>query len=242
MQRPTTELTHLHLDAVAAGCRGEAQRSRSTELGYCFELFRRALELAEQAAWQAVAAQYQRLVLEWVYAARRASADAADPEELAHEAFERFWRTLAGRCNPLVARFPHVGALLKYLQQCAVTTVLDQRRRELRQGRLNARIEQAERSAAVTGFEEATVARVDQADLLARVRTWVAAEVADPDERLVLQASYTDDLSPAAIAARYPERFTDAAMVRQIKERVLRRARRALLDGNGDHAALSSAV
>jgi DNA-directed RNA polymerase specialized sigma24 family protein len=237
------ELIHLSLDAVAAGCRGEAQRSRSQELGYCFELFRRALERAEQAAWNAVATQYQRLMLEWVHAARRSAPDHGDPEELAHEAFERFWRTLAGRCNPLAARFPHVGALLKYLQQCAVTTVLDQRRRTLRQARLNTRIAgDALREAHDAGFEAAAVARVDQAALLARVRTWVAAEVTDPDERLVLHASFSDDLSPAEIAARHPERFVDAAAVRQVKERVLRRARRALLDGTGDHGALSSAV
>jgi DNA-directed RNA polymerase specialized sigma24 family protein len=170
------ELTHLSLDAVAAGCRGEAQRSRNQELGSCFELFRRALERADQAAWNAVMAQYQRLVLEWVHAARRSAPALGDPEELAHEAFERFWRTLAGRCNPLVARFPHVGALLKYLQQCAVTTVLDQRRRTLRQARLDTRIAgDALREAHDAGFEADTVAHVDQAALLARVRTWVAA-------------------------------------------------------------------
>ncbi len=243
MQTRPSELGQLSLEAIAAGCRGEAQRSRSEELGYCFELFRRALEQAEQAAWNAVARQYQRLVLEWVYAARRSNDEIADPEELAHEAFERFWRTLAGRCNPLVARFPHVGALLKYLQQCAVTTVLDQRRRALRQTRLNARVESATQAGALSpGPEDEAVARIDQAALLARVRTWVAAEVSDPDEQLVLQASYTDDLSPIEIVARYPERFTDAATVRQIKERVLRRARRALLDGTGDHEALSNAV
>jgi DNA-directed RNA polymerase specialized sigma24 family protein len=233
----------LSLDVIAAGCRSESQRNRSQELGYCFELFRRALEQAEQAAWHAVAAQYQRLVLEWVHAARRAAADEADPEELAYEALERFWRTLTGRCNPLVARFPHVGALLKYLQQCAVTTVLDQRRRAMRQARLAARVIDAAPTGGVSaGIEEHTVHRVDQAALLARIRAWVATEVVDPDERIVLQASYTDDLSPADIAARHPERFADAAAVRQIKERVLRRARRALLDGTSPDPTLSGTV
>lgn len=243
MPTPSSALAQLNLDAVAAGCRDEAQRSRHQELGYCFELFRRALEQAEQGAWHVLATQYRRLVLEWIHAARRAATEDSDPEELAQEAFERFWRTLVGRCNPLTARFPHVGALLKYLQQCAVTTVLDQRRRAMRQARLNARVESAHTTSGISaGPEDATVARIDQAALLARVREWVAAEVHDADERLVLQASYTDDLSPAEIAARYPDRFTDAALVRQIKERVLRRARRALLDGTTDSATLSSAV
>lgn len=235
-----SEMERISLEAVAAGCRNEAQRSRNQEAGYCFELFRRALEWAEPAAWGAVAAQYQRLVLEWVHAARRRDDDADDPEELAHEAFERFWRTLAGRCNPLGERFPHVGALLKYLQQCAVTTVLDRRRRAQRQARIAARFEAVAPDSAVdAGIEDEAVARADQALLLARVRAWVAAEVTDPAEALVLRCSYTDDLSPAAIAARHPELFADAAVVRQVKERVLRRARRALLGGMGDAEELS---
>jgi hypothetical protein len=55
----------------------------------------------------------------------------------------------------------------------------------------------------------------------------------------VLRLSYTDDLSPAEIAARFPDRFAAAADVRQIKERVLRRARRALSGGTDDDRSLS---
>jgi RNA polymerase sigma factor (sigma-70 family) len=234
------DLTWLTLEAVATGCRAESQRSRHLEAGYCFELFRRALEHAEQAAWQSVSAQYHRLILEWVYAARRPADALDDPDDLAREAIERFWRTLAGRCNPLAARFPHVGALLKYLQQCAVTTVLDRRRRAQRDlRRASLAVADASLREAVPGPENEAIERADRSALLARVRAWVDSDVSDPDERLVLRLSYTDDLSPAEIAARFPERFADAAAVRQIKERVLRRARRALGGGTGGDESLS---
>jgi RNA polymerase sigma factor (sigma-70 family) len=234
------DLTRLPLEAVAAGCRAEAQRRQRQEAGYCFELFRRALEGAEQDAWQSVSAQYHRLILEWVYAVR-APTDAIDEaEDVAYEAIERFWRTLSGRCNPLAGRFPHVGALLKYLQQCVVTTVLDRRRQARRDAR-RAALASAEASLreGVPGPESEVIEGVDRSALLARVRAWVDANVSDPAEQLVLRLSYTDDLSPAEIAARFPDRFADAADVRQIKERVLRRARRALSGGTDDDRSLS---
>jgi RNA polymerase sigma factor (sigma-70 family) len=227
----SVDLQGLHLEQVAAGCRVEAERNRRDELGYCFELFRRALEQRDHAAWEAVAFQYHRLILGWVHGVGLPADDMA--EDIAREAFERFWRTLAGRCNPLTERFPHVGALLKYLRQCAVTTVLDRRRSERQRERL---VEQAQRAFRLDlpierAGEDDVVDRLARNEQLTQVRAWIAAEVSDPLEQLVLRLSYNQDLSPAEIATRYPEQFVDAALVRQIKERVLRRARRALLDG-----------
>jgi RNA polymerase sigma factor (sigma-70 family) len=224
-------IRRLSVDAVAAGCRDEARRPRREELGYCFELFRRALDEGSQPAWQALAAQYHNLILDWVHAAR--PPDPAEVEDAAREALERFWRTLAGRGEPAAARFAHTGALLKYLQQCAVSTVLDRRRREGRSARLAARLQAHEGLApTLAGPEEAAVERAERAEQAARVRAWVAA-VSDQAERRVIQLSFADGLSPAEIAARFPGEFADAQAVRQIKERVLRRARRALIEGDG---------
>jgi hypothetical protein len=226
-------LNRLSIDAVAAGCRDEARRARRDEVGYCFELFRRALDEGSQAAWQAVAAQYRLLILDWVHAA--GPSDQVDTDEAAHEALERFWRTLAGRGEPLDVRFAHTGALLRYLQQCAVCAVLDRRRREARHLRLAARLQaQATLLPEAIGLEELVLERAERGELVHRTRAWVAA-IGNADERLVVALSFAEGLSPAAIAARHPEQFADAQAVRQIKERVLRRARRALLDG-GDAA------
>lgn len=222
-------LGQLSVDDVAARCRDEARRPRHEEAGYCFELFRRALDDGSQAAWRAVAAQYHLLILDWVYAAGRAGQ--ADAEDAAREALERFWRTLAGRGEPLAGRFAHIGALLKYLQQCAVCTALDRRRREARLARLDARLRaDASLAPAAPDPEALAVERVERVEQLRRARAWVDA-VADPVERQVLELSFAEGLSPAEIAARFPGAFADAQTVRQIKERVLRRARRALIDG-----------
>lgn len=226
MADPT--LRRLSLDSVAARCRDEARQPRQDERGFCFELFRRALDEGSQPAWQAVAAQYHALILSWVHAAQP-EAHAAD--DAASEALERFWRTLAGRDEPIAARFPHTGALLRYLQQCAVCAVLDARRRAARHARLHARLQTAAALAPpAPSPEELAVERAERAGQLQRARAWVAG-VGDPAERRVIELSFAQGLSPAEIAARFPGEFADAQLVRQIKERVLRRARRALIDG-----------
>lgn len=232
-------VARLSVDELAAGCRDEARRPFRDEVGHCFELFRRALDEGSQGAWAAVAAQYHYLILDWVHAVDPLGA--AEAEEAAREALERFWRTLAGRGEPTASRFAHTGALLKYLQQCAVCTVLDRRRRDERRARLEARLRaDAGLTPVAPGPEELAVERVARAEQLRQVRAWVRA-VEDPVERTVIELSFVVGLSPAAVAARHPELFADAHAVRQIKERVLRRARRALLDGGeGESTALSS--
>jgi hypothetical protein len=76
--------------------------------------------------------------------------------------------------------------------------------------------------------EEAVTERLVQEQLLQRVRTWIQANVTDSQERLVLSLSYQAGLSPGEIADRYPQEFPDAQAVRRVKERILKRARRAL--------------
>ncbi len=226
MALPT--MRQLSVDEVAAGCRDEAQRPRRDEAGYCFELFRRALDDGSQLAWQALSTQYHVLILDWVHAARPSSP--SDVDAAAREAIERFWRTLAGRGEPVAERFPHIGALLKYLQQCAVCTVLDRRRREQRLARLAGRLQSdATLALATPGPEELAVEADERAEQLRRAQGWVAA-VSDPAEQRVIALSFTEGFSPAEIAARFPAEFADAQAVRQLKERVLRRARRALID------------
>lgn len=222
------QLRRLSVEAVAARCREESRLARRAEQGWCFELFRRALDEADQTAWAAVAAQYHLLIIDWAHAAR-AEPEAA--EEIAREAIERFWRTLARRGEPVAARFPHVGALLKYLQQCAVCTVLDRRRREQQRARLDERLRAAPDPGIAPGPEDDTVDRVERAERLAEVRRWLAEGRFEPAELRVLTLSYRDGLSPAEIARRFPQEFADAEAVRQIKERVLRRARRAFAGG-----------
>ncbi len=61
------------------------------------------------------------------------------------------------------------------------------------------------------------------------IANWIAENVTDPKERLILHFSFELNMPPAEIAEQHPDHFPDAQSVRRIKERVLKRARRALL-------------
>ena len=100
---------------------------RAYDPAYCYELFRRAIEDRDDAAWAAIEQQYKRLILSWVLN-RSPGMDSEDAEAAAQDALSKFWRTLARRSEPIAERFDHVGGLLGYLKQCAVTSLIDRQR------------------------------------------------------------------------------------------------------------------
>ncbi|MCI0399406.1 MAG: sigma-70 family RNA polymerase sigma factor [Chloroflexi bacterium] len=231
---PDYSLRQLTVEEIARRCRQEAQRKREQELGYCFELFRRALEGQDQLAWRAIQEQYRALVLGWLHTAAGKRLALEEVEDLLQNTLERFWRSLSRRPQPVADHFAHVGALLKYLHQCAVTSLLDARRqarkRELVRQALAAGLDVSQHMAGSDSIAEpGNPDQLQQLEQLQKVQEWLRTEVGDDLDRLVLQLSYEQDLKPAEIAARYPNLFSSTQEVYRIKERVLKRARRALL-------------
>ncbi len=213
---------------IIRACQEEARQTRSQEKGYCYELFRRAIEEQDDAAWTAIEQQYNRLILSWVLN-RSPGMASEDAEAAAQEALSKFWRTLTRRSEPIAERFNHVGGLLGYLKQCAVTSLIDRQRQAQRQTRLQERLQQTARGALFqSGPQESTVAQLAREERLQQIRNWIASQVTDPQERLILRLTYEEELTPAQIASGYPQVFPDAHTVRRVKERVLKRARRAL--------------
>jgi hypothetical protein len=229
LERP---LRQLDLDEIIQGCRIEAGQPRSQEQGYCFELFRRAVEEQEQSAWLAIDEQYRYLIHQWLYDCspglpRRAV------EEIAPETWPRFWQALTRSGVPLSDRFAHVGAILKYLKQCTISVFREYERRIRRREQIRQRLdsEGGQTLSAQTVTEEELLTRIDQERLLQRVQEWIRTCVTDKQEQRVLSLSYEHGLTPTEITERYPQEFPDAQTVRRLKERILKRARRALRDG-----------
>ncbi len=220
-------LRHVSLAEIIRRCQEEARLARDKEEGHCFELFQRALGDRQPGAWEALQQQYQRLVLGWLHKASDLTPDEVD--DLAHDAWQKFWCSLGQRASDLSAHFQHVGALLNYLHQCAITTLLDQQRRQQRQERLLARLSEMQANVP-TPLTPADLAldELQRAERLTQAQQWAASQVNDPQEKLILVLSFEQDLLPADIAARFPAEFPDVQTVRRIKERLLKRARRAL--------------
>lgn len=221
---------NLSLEHIVSGCAGEAQRERRQEQGFCFELFRRALASGSAQAddaWQAIQQQYGRLIGRWVAETAYARADLAGEQidELAHDALVRCWRSLTAPGRDLAADFKHIGDVLKYVQQCAITTVLDHQRRAQRQQRLEPRVQAALEPEAQ---EDGPLQHAIRSERQAAVRRWVDQHVTDPREQIVLRLSFETGWAPLEIAGRYPTLFDNAQAVSRIKERLLKRMARAL--------------
>lgn len=117
-------------------------------------------------------------------------------------------------------RFEHVWAVMAYLRKCAYSVRLDLERQERRAERIALDERTADQAG---GVEEAALAKLSRDTLCDSVRGWLAANVRDEREKLVITFSYELNLSPAEIARHCPAQFAGAEEVYKIKER-LRRA------------------
>lgn len=223
----------LSIEEIIQGCQDEANRPRSQESGYCFELFRRALEEQEQAAWQAIDNQYRWLIRHWLHNySAEISQEKAD--EIVPEALPKFWYALTHSAVPLTKRFSHIGAILNYLKQCTISVFQEYQRQHYRTERIKQHLE-TPHGAGLTHIdqEEELLSRIEQGRLLQLVQNWIKTYVTDVQEQRVLSLSYEEGLTPTEIAQRYPCEFADVLTVRRVKERVLKRARRALRELEG---------
>lgn len=226
MQQNQSTLALQSLQTIIDGCAQEATQVREQERGNCFELFRRAVEERDNMAWSAIQQQYQRLVINWLHKASLTPLLPEDLDDLIQTAYTKFWKSIHKEEVALQTRFAHVGALLKYLNRCVLTTYLDYNRKREQQQRLQLKLTQLAATPAVErpSFElwEETQTRLN------KVQQWLQTEMTDPIEKLLIQLLYEQALKPREIVRQYPDQFPDTNAVRRVKGRVLQRARRAL--------------
>ncbi len=197
---------------LARLCREESARYRrghSGERGACLELFRRALVERDQDAWDALYVQYRRLVGKWV----GGPADRID--ERVNRAFAKFWHAVDP--ESFSSEFITIGKVMSYLQLCARSVRIDSHRREEKR-QLLVRLEDTRASTGDTTSRPA-LDNVMQQELFATIEQ----RLKDEQERLVIHLSFQVGLPPRHIAQECADVFADAADVRRVKERVVRR-------------------
>ena len=216
--------TRMALAEVVAACREETAKYRRGQPyrdAYCHDLLRRAVVDRDDAAWEAVHAQYRAVVITWV---RQHPASAGAREELeyyAERAFQRFW----GAIGPArFAQFSDSASLLKYLKMCVHSVLVDEARAAAAQA-ADPLVDELDEPAPGPGVEAEALERLTGRDL------WRAIEQELPDEaeRLVVRLSCALDMKPGEVHARHPERFESVADVYRIKRNALDRLRRSPL-------------
>ncbi|HEX6738992.1 MAG TPA: sigma-70 family RNA polymerase sigma factor [Vicinamibacteria bacterium] len=211
----------MPLAALVGACRAEMGNFRRGEPSCeesCFEIVRRAVCERDQAAWDAVVAQYRGLVFAWIGQHPASSTLSEEAEYWVHCVFARFWAALGPE---RFGAFPSLGAVLRYLKLCAHSVLLDEVRRR------------AATPSEPLSSHEARLEAPDGPDAavdgLAGRELWQAIGVALPDEteRLVAHLCLALGMRPAEVHARFPERFPTAAAVYRVKRTLLDRLRRS---------------
>ena len=211
---------------LATACREQTKETTDAH-DPCYELFRRGFEEQNEAAWTALHAQYHGLICRWIQRAGKGQFDHAAVSDLADQAFAKFWRTLQNSDVQITDRFASTSQLMGYLNRCAVSTLHDLQRKRLRHNERNVKLE-AVRSTPQNVQAYSWADNIDNRELLAKLRGWIAEEVTDSAELRILHLTFVEELTPREIVGQYPREFPDTRAVRRVKERVLKRMRRFL--------------
>jgi DNA-directed RNA polymerase specialized sigma24 family protein len=207
------DATSLTTDELADRCREESDRPGQESTGgfsSCWELFRRAMVEDDQQAWQALLAQYQRLVGKW------AAGSELKLEDAATEAFARFWQGTRGQ--DFAGRFPTLGQVMSFLKHCARCLAIDEHRRREHQERIREALA-AEPRKTGDSAEHVFLKRISSQGQ----RAYLYSKLRDEDERLIFRLVYDLGLKPREIVEQYPHRFPTARDVYRIRERIVRR-------------------
>jgi DNA-directed RNA polymerase specialized sigma24 family protein len=220
----SNELPSLSLSGLQHRCIEESERffrRQSYDPRFCFELFRRAVLEHDQRAWEMIHRQYYPLVLNWVQRHSLLSAVDEEPAYFANRAFEKMWGALSPQ---KFSRFPDLKSILRYLQMCVHSVIVDYARR----GEQSILLEDSEREPVVlrdpgqSSLEEKVFTRRQAAELW----QWINERLKDDKERAVIYGSFVLDLKPAEVLETYTHLFHDVREIYTTKENVLARLRR----------------
>ncbi len=219
---PSRDALHsLPLPALAQQCAAESNHffhRREHDPRYCYELFRRAIVAHDERAWTYLCENYRPLVGGWVRRNRAFPGSGEEIDYFINGAYAKMWSALTPE---KFAGFDDLKSLLRYLQLCASSVVLDHARSAEYHDMLEDLPPGVEESRD-EAVEDVALARTE------REQFWqaIAQRLNDDKERLVLHYSYVVGFKPGQIYDEKQDLFEDVREIYRIKENVLARLRR----------------
>jgi DNA-directed RNA polymerase specialized sigma24 family protein len=217
------DLQELTLSGIAHRCKTETERffrRQGYDPRYCFELFRRAMTERDQRAWELVYAQYSPQVAGWV---KRHSAFKSTGEEVQYfinRAFEKMWLAMTPE---KFKRFPNLKSLLRYLQMCVHSAIID-----LVRASEQAVVDLEEERLTLGGEPNAPAVEHAAMNRVQGQQLWqeIDARLNNDKERKVVYGSFVLALKPRELYDQYNTLFRDVNEIYRVKENVLARLRR----------------
>lgn len=220
----TDNISVLDLNALSERCAletGKFLQRLASDTQYCYELFRRALVLQNQEAYDRIIKTYTRLVKPQVRRKLHAPFNDQDVEECINWAFANCFRYLRTAEN--FAKFPTLKHIIAYLLACTNATAQSHNRKQA------ARPIEVDQD--LPEHDEQTAA-VDPLDLLidaerkARFYKLVSESCKNEQERVVLEYYVELGLMPREIYAQRPDLFADVKQVHRVKQILIERLQR----------------
>ena len=218
-----SELNELNLYLLSRRCAEESDlffRRETYDPRYCFEMFKRAINHRDKTAWELIYEQYKPQVTGWVH---RHSAFQSSGEEVGYfvnRAFEKLWSAIPAE---RFEKFPDLKSLLRYLQLCVHSVILDHTR-TMERIKIEQRVslEAAERPLNLPTQQSPSISQIESDELW----KFLLARLKSEKEQRLIYGSFVLALKPRELLDEYPQTFDDIKEIYRIKENVLARLRR----------------
>jgi hypothetical protein len=217
-----SELRRLSLTGIAHRCAQESDlffKRQPHDPCYCFELFRRAIVHSNQQAWELLYRQYHPLVLGWVHRHDLFASSGEEADYFVNGAFEKMWTRLT---PTTFDRFPDLKSILRYLQMCVNSAIVDAARSREQVTRLEDVEPALVVSSSKTAGQGEAFVDLERAELWG----WLYAQLKDVKEEQAVYGTYVLGLKPQELFSHYRNTFRDVNEVYRVKENVLDRLRR----------------
>jgi len=217
-------LQTLTLSGLRHRCAQESDRffnRQAYDPAFCYELFRRAILQQDEQAWGAIYSQYQRLVIHWVERNAAFPNCGEEAQFFMNRAFEKMWQ---GITPEKFTTFEDLSSLLRYLQMCVHSVMVDFVRQKEHKLKLEAVEELTHQPPARgTAVEDSITRTLTRKELW----TWLQSQLKDEKEQVVVYGLFVLALKPRDLADLYPKVFADVKEIYRAKENLMARLRRS---------------
>jgi hypothetical protein len=221
------DFEEINLNGIVSRCQLESElffQRQAFDPRYCFELFRRAVLLRSDEAWECIFRQYRGLIFSWIERHPLTAVLDEEPDYYLNRVFEKVWAVITPQ---KFAEFPDLKSLLRYLQLCVHSVIVDHAR-----AREQAELMEEDSEPENLAFSEETREERGVEDMIQRrqqgreVWNWVLQRLKTEQERVLVFAMYALALKPREVLEGYPRTFRSIDDIYMVKENVLSRLRR----------------
>ena len=214
----------LSLSSISHRCARESDRffnnKQDHDPRFCFELFRRAILLKNEMAWNRIYSQYERLVRHWVERHQVYPTSGEEAQFFMNRAFEKMW---VGLTPEKFEGFDDLKSILRYLQMCVHSVMVDY----VRQKEFKNIIDPIDDMPLMQPKSDANPEWETGIEMERQAFwRWLKEHLKDEREECIIYAMFVLAMKPREVVENFQDIFSDVKEVYRVKENLINRLRR----------------